>query len=100
MMPDDLIEKAREDYKNEVLESLKSVASISPQNNENVDLLFARVPELATIGSKEDYLRYLSTIYPDSVADRHCNASSLLYYNAKSQICNFFLCCSDFCRKK
>lgn len=67
MMPDDLIEKAREDYKNEVLESLKSAASISPQNNENVDLLFARVPELATIGSKEDYLRYLSTIYPNSV---------------------------------
>ena len=67
MMPDDLIEKAREDYKNEVLESLKSAASISPQNNENVDLLFTRVPELATIGSKEDYLRYLSTIYPNSV---------------------------------
>lgn len=46
---------------------LNSSDDISLEMSDQIDLVFARNPELAKIGSKQEYAAYLNSIYPNSV---------------------------------
>jgi hypothetical protein len=46
---------------------LQSSDDIPEELMDQVDLIFARNPELAKIGSKYEYAKYIQTIYPNSV---------------------------------
>lgn len=50
-----------------------------PQVKEGVDFVFEQHPELATIGSKEQYSEYLDTIFPES------KLKDIVYHGTKSE---------------
>jgi hypothetical protein len=41
-------------------------SSITLNHNESVDFLFDINPEISKIGTKEEYIQYLETIFPDT----------------------------------
>jgi len=64
LMTEDILKDARKDYKDDLIQT-----SVDHYNAtmESLDLLFERHPELAKLGTKEDYLRYISTVFPQSL---------------------------------
>jgi len=55
------------DEDGDVVKTKQEVETEQPiQNKEGIDFVFEQTPELAKIGSKEQYSQYLDTIFPDS----------------------------------
>lgn len=56
------------DYAKDYLENGEGIYKQKRKVKEGVDEIFANTPELASIGTKEQYTDYLATIFPDSKA--------------------------------
>ena len=54
-----------------------------PKIKEGVDFVFAQHPELAEIGTKEQYSKYLDNIYPES------NIKDIIYHSSSNKFSEF-----------
>jgi len=72
--------------KNEFVTSIsknKDVIDSFKRKMEGIDFVFSQSPELASVGSKVQYLQYLSTIFPDSKVKEIDNS---LYISVLNQL--------------
>lgn len=76
--------KQNEEVKIQQLQEQEKSQEKTPHIKEGVDFVFEQNPELADIGTPEQYSAYLNTIFPDS------QVKDIVYHGTKSQKFNYF----------
>lgn len=66
-----------------IIASNKNVIDSFKRKMEGIDYVFSQSPELASIGSKSQYLQYLSTIFPNS------KVKDIVYHGSDTRLENF-----------
>lgn len=61
----------------------KDVMDSFKRKMEGIDFVFSQSPELASVGSKAQYLQYLSTIFPNS------KVKDIVYHHSDTKITEF-----------